>query len=145
QITQQQTAEAKELTMDGINGITENVIVDELVEWVRDAARRLTDLIADLDDEQLIGPRLAIINPLLWEIGHVTWFQESFVLRRDPAEPPIIGHADAIWDSGAIPHDTRWSLRLPSREETLHYIAEITDRVAARLNRPGATAQLRFI
>lgn len=127
------------------NETTEKVTVDELAGWVRDAAQRLTDLVADLDDEQLIGPWLAIINPLLWEIGHVTWFQESFVLRRALTEPPIIGHADAIWDSGAIPHDTRWSLRLPSREETLHYIAEVTDRVAARLNRPEATAQLRYI
>jgi len=125
------------------NETTEKVTVDELAGWVRDAAQRLTDLVADLDDEQLIGPWLAIINPLLWEIGHVTWLQESFVLRRALIEPPIIGHADAIWDSGAIPHDT--SLRLPSREETLHYIAEVTDRVAARLNRPEATAQLRYI
>lgn len=127
------------------NEVPEEVTADELAMWVRDAARRLTDLMADLDDEQVIGPRLAIINPLLWEIGHVTWFQENFVLRRALMEPPIIGHADAIWDSGTIPHDTRWSLHLPSREETFHYITEVTDRVVARLNRPEATAQLRYI
>ncbi|MBV9010548.1 MAG: SUMF1/EgtB/PvdO family nonheme iron enzyme [Pseudonocardiales bacterium] len=126
-------------------GISNEIMGDELVGWVRDAAGGLTGLVADLTDEQLIGPQLAIINPLLWEIGHVTWFQESFVLRRELAEPPLIEHADAIWDSAAIPHDTRWWLRLPSREETLRYIAEVTDRVTARLHRPEATAQLRYI
>jgi hypothetical protein len=53
----------KELTVDVGNQISGKVIVDELAGWVREAARRLTDLVADLDDDQLIGPRLAIINP----------------------------------------------------------------------------------
>ncbi|MBO0878682.1 MAG: DinB family protein, partial [Pseudonocardia sp.] len=98
-----------EITGDGV----ENVTSETLSRWVRDAADRLTDLVADLDDERLIGPRIAIVNPPLWEIGHVTWFQETFVLRRALGEQPILDQADAIFDSGAIPHDTRWSLTLP--------------------------------
>ena len=31
--------------------------------------------------EQLLGPRLAIVNPPLWEIGHLGWFQERWCLR----------------------------------------------------------------
>ena len=53
----------------------------ELAEWVRDSRQRTLDLIADLNDEQLMGPYLPIINPMLWEIGHVAWFQEKWVLR----------------------------------------------------------------
>jgi iron(II)-dependent oxidoreductase len=118
---------------------------EELVGWVREAAQRLTDLVADLDDKQMVGPLIPTINPLIWEIGHITWFQEIFVLRRQLSEPPLIPHADAIWDSGTIPHDTRWLLTLPSREETLGYVHEVTDRVSERLTRPDATAQLRYI
>ena len=40
------------------------------------ARSRTLALVEDLDDEQLLGPRLAIVNPPLWEIGHVAWFQE---------------------------------------------------------------------
>jgi hypothetical protein len=47
----------------------------QLAEWVHDARRRTCELVADLTDSQLLGPRLAIINPLLWEIGHIAWFQ----------------------------------------------------------------------
>jgi DinB superfamily len=36
-----------------------------------EARARTLDLIADLSDEQMIGPRLAIVNPLRWEIAHV--------------------------------------------------------------------------
>lgn len=123
----------------------DTVTTETLSTWVRDAADRLIDLVADLDAEQLLGPRLATVNPPLWEIGHVAWFQEIFVLRRALSEPPILGHGDAIYDSAAIPHDTRWSLALPSRVETLNYIALVADRIADRLTRPEATAQLRYI
>jgi iron(II)-dependent oxidoreductase len=127
------------------NGAPRDLDAADLAGWVREAADRLTDLVADLDDKQMVGPRLPTVNPLIWEIGHITWFQEVFVLRRQLSEPPIIGHADAIWDSAAIPHDTRWYLSLPSREETLAYIREVTERVADRVTGPDATAQLRYI
>lgn len=117
----------------------------ELIGWVRDAGQRLADLVADLDDKQLGVPLLPVVNPLLWEIGHVTWFQEVFVLRRALGQPPIIGHGDALWDSGAIPHDTRWHLALPSRAQTVAYIGDVTDRVASALAGPEATRQLAWI
>ena len=53
--------------------------LDVLSAWVRDARARTLRLIEDLDDEQLIGPQLPIVNPLLWEIGHAAWFQERWV------------------------------------------------------------------
>ncbi|PYQ21427.1 MAG: ergothioneine biosynthesis protein EgtB, partial [Acidobacteria bacterium] len=70
-----------------------------LGEWVVDARRRTFELVADLDDPQLLGSRLAIVNPLLWEIGHVAWFQEKWVLRHLLNEPPIRADGDALWDS----------------------------------------------
>jgi iron(II)-dependent oxidoreductase len=45
--------------------------VADLIDWVHDARERTFELVADLSDEQLMGPPLAIVNPLLWEIGHV--------------------------------------------------------------------------
>ncbi|HSH58304.1 MAG TPA: DinB family protein [Acidimicrobiales bacterium] len=98
-----------------------------------DARARTLELIADLSDEQLLGPMLDTVNPLLWEVGHLAWFQERFVLRQACGEPPIRVDADAIWDSGAIPHDTRWRLMLPSRDETLGYVKEVRDRVIDRV------------
>src|SRR2546429_4464370 len=62
--------------------------LDELATWVADARRRTFALVDDLSDEQLMGPRLAIVNPLRWEIGHVAWFQEFWVLRHARGQPP---------------------------------------------------------
>jgi iron(II)-dependent oxidoreductase len=107
--------------------------VTELAEWVTDARQRTIELVADLSDEQLIGPRLPIVNPLLWEIGHVAWFQEKWVLRHACREKPYRADADSLYDSIAIPHDTRWDLPLPSRDATLAYLRAARDRVLDKL------------
>ncbi len=106
--------------------------VAELAAWIEDARARTFELVADLDDEQLLGLQLDIVNPLLWEIGHVAWFQEKWVLRRG-GEASVRPDADALYDSIAIAHDTRWDLPLPSREETCDYMRRVRDRVLDRL------------
>ena len=54
----------------------------QLIEALKETRARTLELIDDLTDSQLIGPRLQIVNPLQWEIGHVAWFQEFWVLRH---------------------------------------------------------------
>src|SRR6516164_2261537 len=100
-----------------------------LAEAVADTRRRTLELIADLGDDQLLGPRLAIVNPLLWEIGHLAWFGEKWVLRHARHQPPLRGDADALYDSAAVPHDTRWDLPLPSRAATLRYMEQVQERI----------------
>src|SRR6476469_5967825 len=86
-----------------------------LTDWVADAGRRTLDLVADLSDEQLVGPKLATINPPLWEIGHLAWFMEKWVLRQTGGRAPLRADADALYDSAAVAHANRWDLPLPSR------------------------------
>jgi iron(II)-dependent oxidoreductase len=111
------------------------VAPDELAGWVRDARQRTVDMVADLPDDRLMGPLLPIINPLIWEIGHMAWFQEKWVLRDVCGEPPIRPDGDALYDSSAVAHDTRWDLPLPSRAETLAYMRTVRDRVIDKLHR----------
>src|SRR5690349_10973962 len=56
--------------------------MDPLAADLRDARSRTLALVSDLDDAQWMGPRLAIVNPMLWEVGHVAWFQEFWTLRH---------------------------------------------------------------
>ena len=104
----------------------------EMAAWVRDARARTLELVADLSDEQLLGPRLSIVNPLLWEIGHVAWFQEKWALRR-AGQPSVRQGADSLYDSAAIAHDTRWDLALPARRQTLDYLEAVRDAVLERI------------
>src|SRR3954447_23452901 len=108
--------------------------VETLCAWVCDARRRTLDLVADLADDRLMGPRLDVINPLLWEVGHLAWFQEKWVLRRD-GRPSLRADADALYDSAAVAHDTRWDLPLPTRTDTLRYMQAAQERVLDWLQR----------
>src|SRR5262249_27931583 len=86
-------------------------------------------LVADLNDDQMIGPRLAIVNPLRWEIAHMAWFQEYWILRHLRQLEPLWDEADQMYDSARIAHDTRWDLPLPSKAETIDYMRRILDCV----------------
>lgn len=101
----------------------------ELEAWVTDARERTLALVADLTDEELLGPRLPVVNPLRWEIGHVAWFQEKWVLRHALGHPALRADGDLLYDSMAVPHDARWDLPLPSRADTLWYLARVRDAV----------------
>jgi iron(II)-dependent oxidoreductase len=114
-----------------------------LAEWVGDARQRTFALLADLDDEQLLGPRLSIVNPLLWEAGHLAWFQEKWVLRHAGKRPPIHRDADALYDSAAVNHDVRWDLPLLSREKTLQYLRDVRDGVLEAID-AQPTEDLRY-
>jgi iron(II)-dependent oxidoreductase len=113
----------------------------QIADWVRDARQRTCDLVADLTDEQLRVPRLAMVNPPLWEIGHVAWFQEKWVLRRAAGSGPLRANFDALYDSAAVPHDTRWDLPLPGRDQTLRYLAHVRDQVLDTLSGPGPSRE----
>ena len=112
------------------------------------AARARTLLLSqDLEGAQLLGPRLSIVNPPLWEIGHVGWFQEHWCLRHEPGgtlAPSILDRADELYNSATVPHDSRWSLPLPDFNATLAYLRRVLDRVLARIDREGATERIGY-
>jgi iron(II)-dependent oxidoreductase len=110
----------------------------------RERAARAT---AALDGERLMGPMLAIVNPPLWELGHVGWFQERWCLREQPGgamTESILPNADALYDSSAVAHDSRWSLPLPSLGETRKYLQNVLDAVLGRLQREPEDESLRY-
>ncbi|HEX2932592.1 MAG TPA: selenoneine synthase SenA [Candidatus Binatia bacterium] len=107
--------------------------VRQLIATMREFRARLLELVADLDDRQMIGPRLAIVNPPLWEIGHVAWTQEFWVLRHLRKEKPLLENGDRLYNSTDVAHDTRWELLLPSREQTLSYMNEVIEGCVARI------------
>ncbi len=81
-------------------------------------------------------PLLAEINPPLWELGHLGWFQETWIARNvqrnrgaaaDPQAPrlaSIESQSDRWFDSSNVPHDSRWTLDLPDLQATKQYLAD---------------------
>jgi iron(II)-dependent oxidoreductase len=116
-----------------------------LEEQVRDARARTLALVDGLEAEQLLGPRLPIVNPLRWEIGHAAYFHEYWVLRRFLGMPAMRPDVDDLFDSILIPHDTRWDLPLPSLAETLEYMRRVLEAECAALRERGADSEQDYL
>ncbi|GAB3553064.1 ergothioneine biosynthesis protein EgtB [Noviherbaspirillum agri] len=87
-------------------------------------------------------PVLPHINPPLWELGHIAWFAEWYVLREaqssDPASAQrtsMLTKGDDWFDANTVPHRTRWKLDLPSTGALKTYCREVLDRVLDKLSR----------
>ena len=113
----------------------------ELVAQLREARHRTRRLTEDLSSSELMGRRLEVVNPVLWELGHVGWFHEYWTLRHAHGSAPLIERGDRLWDSSAVPHATRWQLDLPDRAGTYRYLAEVLARQEDRLGGAGDEAR----
>ena len=122
---------------------TQPLPVSDLATLLHDAHNHTRALVDGLDVDQLMGPRLAIVNPLLWEIGHVGWFYEHFVLSELDGRGSYIDGSDALYDSMKVAHGTRWDLDLPDLGTTLSYLERVRDALCDRLSRKGNMASVR--
>jgi iron(II)-dependent oxidoreductase len=102
-------------------------------------------------------PRLHVpcdegLNPPLWELGHIGWFQ-SWWLTRNPAwrqglrvdprvrrAPPARPEADGWYDSSRVPHRQRWGLPLPDARATREDLARGLDAALSLLAGTDETA-----
>ena len=125
--------------------MTVPVTAARLADMLRDSRDRTLELVAGLSPEQLVGPRLDIVNPLLWEIGHLAWFHEHFALRLLDGGDTLLPDADRLYNSAVVPHDTRWDLPLPSLDRTLDYMRAVQDALVSRLDRPVASEEESFL
>jgi ergothioneine biosynthesis protein EgtB len=85
-------------------------------------------------------PRLPIINPPLWELGHTAWFAEWFVLRAATSSRPgdadghsLLARGDDWFDSNLVAHRTRWALDLPGPGAIQTYCEEVLERILDKL------------
>ncbi len=83
-------------------------------------------------------------NPPLWELGHIAWFAEWYVLREAQSSEPTAAHrtsmltkGDDWFDPNTVSHRMRWKLELPSAGALKTYCHEVLDRVLDKLSRAG--------
>ena len=114
--------------------MTAQVSTEHLSAIMQSARRRTLELLDGLTDVQLVGPRLPIVNPLIWEIGHVAWFYEFFILRQEYGHRPLLDRGDLLYDSIAIAHNTRWDLPVYPLTEMKDYMARVLDTLLDRLD-----------
>ena len=127
------------MTPEVVNSESRNAAA-QLVAALKETRPCTLQLVTDLSEPQLMGPRLPIVNPLRWEIGHVAWFQEFWLLRHLGHQPPILEQGDELYDSARVAHDTRWDLPLLETGKTLAYMEQVLERVIETRDESGSLA-----
>jgi gamma-glutamyl hercynylcysteine S-oxide synthase len=82
-------------------------------------------LVQDLTPAQWLPAKQRGVNPLAWELAHIAWFAEFWILRgphhrsadglAQAAQPPRFAGPDAVLDSAQLAHAQRWTQDLPTR------------------------------
>lgn len=103
--------------------------------------------IAALREDQFVVPCAHVLNPPLWELGHIAWFQEYWCSRqrhqyaqhkpypRHQLNPSIRIDADALYDSAKVAHHSRWHLPLPNLTQTKNYCQQSLDQTLMALEK----------
>jgi ergothioneine biosynthesis protein EgtB len=144
---------SNEATIDGMSSHTvsfRQAKPQQLAEALQDARNytlKLFDALAGAGFDALSRvPHIATINPPLWELGHLAWFTEWFVLREASSSHPaaaqrhsLLTRGDDWFDSNLVAHRSRWTLDLPSPGALKTYCNEVLDRTLDKLSREAAT------
>ena len=98
---------------------------DALAAALHDSRARTWALVSDLMPAQWLPPLLDGINPIAWELAHLAWFAEFWVLRGPHGrngEGQATAHLaarfagpDAQFDSARLAHAERWTTPLLTR------------------------------
>ncbi len=100
--------------------------------------------------QPFLVPKAPELNPPLWELGHVAWFQERWLLRNPErhlgvrcSPDPLLGesmlcNADALFDSSTVAHSSRWGLALLNVGKTKAYLQTTLDNSLHELSQLAA-------
>lgn len=119
-----------------------------LGDALREARARTLGIYAHLDLESVRFPLMPIVNPPVWELAHIAWFQEHWCLRWKDGErraPSMLPQADALFDSTAVPHATRWSLPYPPLDVLRDYMGKSLEATLEALDRTPEEARYFFL
>ena len=99
------------------------------------AARQMTlDLLAPLSDEELSAQHSPLMSPLVWDLAHIGWYEELWLLRNAAGRETGGAGFDEIYDAFGNPRSDRPSLPLLGPAEARAFCADVRARVLESLN-----------
>jgi gamma-glutamyl hercynylcysteine S-oxide synthase len=125
-----------------------------LADALRDSRGRTWALVADLSDAQWLPPAQRGVNPVAWELGHLAWFAEFWILRGphhcgtdglvNAQQVPRVLGPDALFDSARLAHAQRWQQALPSRGQLHDMLHQQLQACVAAIDGADTDAALYF-
>jgi iron(II)-dependent oxidoreductase len=94
----------------------------ELAEALSRAREATLRLIEPVDEEQLVRQVSPIMSPLVWDLAHIGWFEELWLIRRVADSEPSFERFDDLYDAFRYPRDQRSRLPILTPPEARAYL-----------------------
>jgi iron(II)-dependent oxidoreductase len=105
----------------------------ELESVLEHARKRTEALLEPLADEQLTRQFSPLQSPLVWDLAHIGYFEELWLLRNGDGRAAASAELDDLYDSFAHERADRGALPILSPSEARAYVGTVRDAVLERL------------
>jgi gamma-glutamyl hercynylcysteine S-oxide synthase len=129
-----------------------NATADQIAMSLRDLRSRTLQVFdAYVAAGATLVPYAPELNPPLWELGHIGWYQEYWIQRNQQrnagvrcesahARPAsLLPQADSWYDSSTVPHATRWHLPMLAADGCKAYLAATLAQTLTLLETAGSS------
>ncbi|MGZ4397508.1 MAG: ergothioneine biosynthesis protein EgtB [Gaiellaceae bacterium] len=99
-----------------------------------DARRQTLALLERMPDDELLIQPSTIVSPPVWDLAHIGYFEELWLLRRLSEAPSLFPEHDRIYDAFAQPRAGRAALPLLEPSQARAYLSEVRERSLALLD-----------
>jgi gamma-glutamyl hercynylcysteine S-oxide synthase len=97
----------------------------ELLAALSRAREATLRLVEPVDDEQLVAQVSPIMSPLVWDLAHIGWFEDLWLIRRGAGNEPSIERFDHLYDAFQHPRGERSSLPILTPPEARAYLESV--------------------
>jgi iron(II)-dependent oxidoreductase len=85
-------------------------------------------LIEPADDEHLVAQVSPIMSPLVWDLAHIGWFEELWLVRRLADDEPLDERFDDLYDAFRHSRGGRATLPILTPAEAVAYLESVRGR-----------------
>jgi iron(II)-dependent oxidoreductase len=97
----------------------------ELAAALKRARETTLRLLETVADEQLVAQVSPIMSPLVWDLAHIGWFEELWLIRGLADNEPSIERFDDLYDAFQHPRGQRSSLPILTPPEARTYLESV--------------------
>jgi iron(II)-dependent oxidoreductase len=97
----------------------------ELAAALKRAREATLRIVEPIDDEQLVGQVSPIMSPLVWDLAHIGWFEELWLIRRVASGEPSHGRFDELYDAFRHQRGERSLLPILTPPEARAYLESV--------------------
>ena len=105
----------------------------EIADLLAEARARTLELVGRVSEEDLLRQHDPLMSPIIWDLGHIAHFEEVWLLEKLAGGAGGTEGLRGIYNPFETARADRGTLRLPTLEECLEFMAAVRRSVLDRL------------